>query len=370
MNIYWRRQGNLFSDLVPEKILIISLKLLGDLIVQTPVFAALRRAFPQAKIVVLCDARFTDALATNDDIDAVWGVPFAEAKRARGVVKLWRKIALFVTWAYRIRVSGFSRVVLMDCNDRACVWAFLSGAKVRAGLAEQKLTFLLNRTLAAREGSTDYIEFYLRIAELVGATDFSRQTKFPLPKNFTQPVTGKYIAIHPGASLATKRWSTENWVLLIERIARIQKTLRFVLLCGPGEKYLCEEIYAALRSEALKRRMILFTERPLVETATAMAAAEVVFALDSAARHLAAAVGTPTIALVAQWILPTWGLYSTDDLQFALAANVPRDAYDITSISAAEVARLYFKRRRLFVKHQTKRALANARLRAARPRRR
>jgi len=328
---------------VHEKVLIISLKLLGDLIVQTPVFASLRRAFPDSEIVVLCDARYTDALATNDDIDAVWGVRFAEAKRARGVAKLWKKFALFFSWAYRIRVFGFSRIVLMDCNDRACVWAFLSGAKIRAGLAEQKLAFLLNRKLSEKEGSADYIDFYLRIAALAGATDFSRQTKFPLPQHLQPPVSGKYIAIHPGASLTAKRWPPENWALLIERIARPSKGLRFVLLCGPGEKYLCEEIYTALRSEILKRRVLLFTEKPLVETAAAMATAQVVFALDSAARHLAAAVRTPTIALVAQWTLPTWGLYSKKNFQFTLAADVPRDVYDITSISVSAVADAYFR---------------------------
>jgi ADP-heptose:LPS heptosyltransferase len=331
---------------VAEKILISSLKLMGDLIVQTPAFFSIRQAFPSAKIVLLCDARYETVLSTNTDIDEIWGAPFADAKRLSGLKKALAKMSFFFRWALKIRRFGFTKILLMDCNDRACLWAFFSGAAVRAGLKQQQFSFLLNRKLADREGSGDYIDFYLKLAFLLGASAASRQTKFPLPANFFVgkliPGLGKkYLAIHPGASSAGKRWPAENWVKLIEQLCGANPKLQFVLLSGPGEAALCTEIRAAIRKSNTVRRVLLFCERPLTETAAVMRSARMVFCLDSASRHLAAALEVPSISLMTKWILPTWGLYTPAQRQYIVAADMPRESYDVSSITVKKVASLY-----------------------------
>lgn len=324
-----------------ERILVFSLKLLGDLIVQTPAFAALRRRFPNANIVVLCDKKYCEALATNPDINEVWGVPLADVKKKPALVKPFLRLALFLRWGWRIRRSRFSRVLLMDCNDRACVWARLSGAPLRAGLAQQKLSFLLNRLMTDTEGSADYIDFYLRLSYLVGANATDRRTYFPVPADLRAPIVADYVALHPGASLAEKRWPASRWAQLIAALATEHAQLSFLLIGGPGEASLCEEISAALPHSVPKERVVVMAARPLTETAAALKAANLVFCLDSAARHLAAAVGTPTISLVARWILPTWGLYDEAQGHYVLAADVPRDHYSVDSIQVAEVLSIY-----------------------------
>lgn len=329
-----------------EKILVTSQKLMGDLIVQTAALAALRSAFPTAHIVMLCEERITVALSTNPDVNEVWGIPFAAAKAARGLGGVWRKTVLLFASAWRIRRAQFTRVLVTDYSDKACLWAFFSGAKIRGGLKHQSMSFLLNRRLEAREGSGDYIRFYLSLAHLIGGVGTSRRTFFPLPAGTPAAQTlithlGKsYFVIHPGASMAEKRWPAPNWVELINAISKRAKAVKFVLVCGPGEKNICEEILAAA-SPLARRRISLFTERPLVETAAVFKAAQMVFCLDSASRHLAAALGVPSLSLMASWILPTWGLYSEKDFQFTIAANVPRDSYDISSISVSEVMALF-----------------------------
>lgn len=329
-----------------EKILVTSLKLMGDLIVQTAALASLRRAFPGAQIVMLCEERMTVALNTNPHLDEVWGIPLAAAKAERGLKRVWRKSALFFASAWRIRRAKFTRVLVTDYSDKACLWAFFSGAKIRGGLKHQGMSWLLNRRLHEREGSGDYIDFYLQLAHLIGGTGNSRRTVFPIPAN-TPPVQklipeigSLYFAIHPGASVAEKRWPKENWARLIAEILRQKKAAKFILVCGPGETALCEAIVASA-DKALRSRIILFAERPLVETARVLSQARLVFCLDSASRHLAAAIGVPSISLITKWILPTWGLYSESDAQYILAADVPRDSYDISSISVLEVMALF-----------------------------
>lgn len=321
---------------------------MGDLIVQTAAFAALRKRFPSAEIIVLCEERISVALSTNRDIDAVWGVPFAASKSLRGLKGLWRKAALFFSWARRIRAQRFSRVLVTDYNDKACLWAFFSGAAIRGGLKHQSMSFLLNHLLAEKEGSGDYIDFYLKLAGTIGATSMARRTSFYIPDDAPKlqrliPEIGKiYFVIHPGASTPEKRWSAMNWGRLISKILSLNSGYQMILVSGPGEKALCDDVYAAV-PKTFSKRVCVFAERPLIETAVVMQGARLVFCLDSASRHIAAALGTATISLVTRWILPTWGLYSENESHYILAADVPRDSYNIERISVNEVVDLFHR---------------------------
>jgi len=321
-----------------EKILITSQKLLGDLIVQTAAYAALRDAFPDARIVLLCDERFVDALKTNDHLDEIWGMPFAATKREPRLARLWGKARMLFGTAWRIRRAQFTRVLVTDVSNKACAWAIFSGAKIKAGIGGQLWSFLLTHTLREREGSGDFLDYYLKQASLIGATNLKRTTYFPLSKktaNFKKQ--SHLIAIHPGASLAEKRWPAANWAELIEILAKRKTAAQFVLLAGPGENFLCEEIFACLNTAKARSRVRLTGELPLVDSAEIMASASVLFCLDSASRHLAAALHVPTVALMTRWILPLWGLYSEKEDHRVVLSDAPRDSYSIAAVSVADV---------------------------------
>lgn len=210
------------------------------------------------------------------------------------------------------------------------------------------MSFLLNRRLDEKEGSGDYIDFYLKLAATIGANSMERRTHFPIPNDAPElklliPEIGKsYFVIHPGASTPEKRWSAANWGRLISKVLSGNARYQMVLVSGPGEKKLCDEIRASV-PKAFGKRVFVFAERPLMETAVVMHGARLVFCLDSASRHLAAALGTATISLVTRWILPTWGLYNEKDSHYILAADVPRDSYSIDTITVQEVDRVFHR---------------------------
>ncbi len=320
---------------------------MGDLIVQTAAYAALRRALPHAHIVVLCDGRYTAALSTNTDINEIWPIPLSDIKRTSGLKKIWIKTKLFFFWARKIRAFRFSRILITDYNDRACIWAFLSGARIRGGLKHQSLSWLLTEKLAEKEGARDFIDFYLNLAALIAPIERQRKTTFVIPT--TAPPLGHilpkiktpFIVIHPGASSERKRWPAANWAKLITAIAVLEKKLQFVLVSGPNESQLCDAIFNALDLKKVRDRTTIFAEHPLLETAIVMKHSKLVFCLDSASRHLAAAIGTPSISLMTQWILPTWGLYTEAQRQFVVASDALVDDYDISKISVSEVMKVY-----------------------------
>jgi ADP-heptose:LPS heptosyltransferase len=330
-----------------EKILITSQKLMGDLIVQTAAYAALRRALPTAYIVVLCDRRYTAALSTNTDISELWGVPFSETKQVSGLKNIWYRTKMFFFWARKIRAFRFTRVLVTDYSDKACIWAFFSGAKIRGGLKDQSLSWLLTEKLPEKEGVRDFIDFYLNLAALIAPIQRQRDTIFAIPKTAPQlskilpKVKNPYIVIHPGASAEKKRWPAENWARLITAVAAFEKKQQFVLVSGPNESHLCDAIFKSIAPEKIRERTIVLPERPLLETAVVMKHARLVLCLDSASRHLAAGLRSPTLTLMTKWILPTWGLYPQEQGHFVIASDAPRDDYDISVLSVAAVFAAY-----------------------------
>ncbi len=101
------------------------------------------------------------------------------------------------------------------------------------------------------------------------------------------------IGIHPGATGgAAKRWIPEHYAEVADRLASAHRG-RVVLLGGPGELNLTREIRSRIQAPVID----LAAKTSLVELMGALAALSVLVTNDSGPMHLAAALGTPTVAI-------------------------------------------------------------------------
>jgi ADP-heptose:LPS heptosyltransferase len=102
----------------------------------------------------------------------------------------------------------------------------------------------------------------------------------------------RLILLHPGSGSPKKVWPPFGWLCMINRLSA-EKNLRFALLQGPADA----EIVHHLRSQLETIAPITVDNWPLGKLAALMSQSSLYLGNDSGITHLAAACGTPTIAL-------------------------------------------------------------------------
>jgi ADP-heptose:LPS heptosyltransferase len=112
-----------------------------------------------------------------------------------------------------------------------------------------------------------------------------------LPEKLT--IRQPYIVISPGAHLPGKRWSVANYFELLSKLTAFNRGL--VVLCGSSqERALCAQIIELSGMDALN----LAGETSLPELVEVIRRANLLVANDTAAVHIAAAVGTPAVCIL------------------------------------------------------------------------
>src|SRR5262245_66392624 len=83
----------------PSRILIISLRRIGDLLLTTPVIRSVRRAWPEARIDVLVFDGTAGIVAGNPDVDRILTLPprSTAAESLRLIRRLWRSYDIAVS---------------------------------------------------------------------------------------------------------------------------------------------------------------------------------------------------------------------------------------------------------------------------------
>jgi ADP-heptose:LPS heptosyltransferase len=117
-----------------QKLLIISKKSLGDIILQTGVIQALKEAHPRMQITVACDARNASAIVKSTPT-----LPRCLPLTLKG-----EQAAGFLSVLKNIRSKKFDAVLTFGRDSQACLWGFLARIKMRVGVRNQPLKFLLH----------------------------------------------------------------------------------------------------------------------------------------------------------------------------------------------------------------------------------
>jgi ADP-heptose:LPS heptosyltransferase len=112
----------------------------------------------------------------------------------------------------------------------------------------------------------------------------------------------RFVLLHPGSGGKQKLWAVAGWLSVINKLSA-HRNIRFALLQGPAD----EGIIQHLRSQLESNSAILVENWQLGKLAALMSEADLYLGNDSGITHLAAACGTPTIALFGPTDPQVWG---------------------------------------------------------------
>ncbi len=278
-----------------HNILVVRTDRIGDVVLTTPVFKALRLAFPLAKISVLVAPLTVDLVSGNPYVDEV--LVDDRAGRHKGV---WGALHL----ARAIRQRHFDTAFILHTKRRYNVLCFLAGIPRRIGYKNNKMGILLTDPLKDDRalGHKHEAQYCLDVLAAVGIAGAGLDLFVPshkdaeewatawLQKNSTQP--GQVIAIHPGASDPTKIWPAQSFARLVNALMN-RYAFKIVLIGGAETRAIAAEILAATPAGVVD----LTGQLGIGQMASVLRRARLLISNDSGPVHVGAGVGIHVISL-------------------------------------------------------------------------
>jgi heptosyltransferase-2 len=291
-----------------DRILIVKLADIGDVLTATPALHALRQTFPAARLDLLTTPPVAAAVQPSL-IDRVLTAPRSLARRPGELPSLLRLLADLRRGCYDV-VLFLHHLTLGAGVAKYRLLAAATGARLLLGLDNGKGSWLTHSVRDEGFGAMHEVEYWLRVTALLGAkvsnsflhvnhTQADLLAVNPLLQGLgPQPL----VAIHPGSgcySLA-RRWEPAKWAAVADELARRYRVQ--VLLVGtPADG--AEAVQAAMVRPALN----LAGRTTLPQLAAVLTQCALFLGADSGVMHMAASIGVPIVALFGPSNHLAWG---------------------------------------------------------------
>lgn len=291
-----------------SKILIIKLRYIGDVLLSTPVAANLRHHFPASYIAMVVNRGTEEVLRYNPHLNAV--ISLDRSKIKGNLVNRMQSVLNYIS---RIRKEKFDLVVDLTDGDRGAILSFLSGAPLRVGYnAEGKIRGRLYTRIVHPLGSLIHnVEYQLEAVRAIGLPIHSKRLELRWGEEEDRSVQKwlmtkgladhPFVTAHPGARWWFKQWPLDRFAFLAESL-REQFGLETVFLVGEKEQEELKEIQRYMR-----RPFIVAEGLTLLQLTALIQRSRLFVGNDNGPMHIAAAVGTPVVALFGSSDPKVWG---------------------------------------------------------------
>jgi len=270
-----------------RRILVIKLRAIGDVLLSTVVLDNLRRGFPTAEIHFLTEPAASGLLKYHPAVDQV---QVFDRRRMSGVDLIGA-----------VRRQRYNLVVDLFGNPRTALVTRLSGAEHRVGYRFRGRTYAYNHGVEPRGDRVHNTEFNLDALVAIGLPIHTSVPRIILgPEDRSRageflatvvPTGGPLVAINAGGGWYTKRWGGERFASLADLLITRHEA-RILILWGPGERSEAEGIAGFMRN-----RGTLPPETSLLQLAGLLEQCALLVTNDSGPMHIAAAMGTPVLAI-------------------------------------------------------------------------
>ncbi|MCK5083465.1 MAG: lipopolysaccharide heptosyltransferase II [Candidatus Omnitrophica bacterium] len=277
-----------------KRILVVNVNWLGDVIFSSPIFKALKEAYPEAHISCLAVPRVKDVLESIPYVDEI--IVYDEKDRH------WHPLAkLGLIW--KLRCRHFDVAFLLHRSLTRALMVFFAGIPQRVGYdAKGRGRFLTHQT-EPLEGQVHRSNYYLNIFESYGVKINDRQCQLKvLPeteedvkkvlRSIGIPEDDLVIIVNPGGNWDLKRWSPSSYAHLVAGL--VERSNTTVIITGAKKDVsLAKEIIGS----GLEKVVDLTGKTNLKQLMALMKNADLVISGDSGPLHIADSLGTEVIGL-------------------------------------------------------------------------
>ena len=274
------------------RLLVVRLTSLGDVVHAIPAVAALRRAYPAARIDWLAGERCRELVELVPVIDRCLVAP------------RFRAAAAFPRLVRALRAARYDVAIDLQGLLKSAVLARCSGARRIIGFGRGQVRERAARLLYTETPQSDRTGHVIdKNLALVGALGVEqRPAEFPIADPHSDVVErareglggagGRGFALlNPGAAWTSKCWPPERFGELAHRLRR-EHGLQSLVVWGPGERERAGRVVAASDAAAA-----LAPPTRVADLVALARAAAVMVAGDTGPLHIAAALGTPVVGL-------------------------------------------------------------------------
>ena len=282
-------------------ILIVKLSAIGDVIHTLPSLAALRRLYPAAYITWVVEEAAADLLLGHPHLDEViisrrksWMKNF----RPGQILATLREVRSFIR---QLRSRRYDLVIDFHGLLKSSVVVFLSGGKRKLGYDSwQELSGLFLNEKIPEDMNKHAVDRYLDFPRYLGAEIHDAEFILPLTDDTNACAkqlleqhhlsANNYVAVNPIAYWDTKLWDNGKFANLADQI---KEGLKLDVIFTGSNRTDAADILSRMKKEGIN----LGGKTSLPILAEIYKSARAVITTDSGPMHLAAAMGTPVIAL-------------------------------------------------------------------------
>ncbi|MBF0522646.1 MAG: lipopolysaccharide heptosyltransferase II [Candidatus Omnitrophica bacterium] len=281
-----------------NNILVVRTDRMGDVVLTTPAIEALKVAYPHARITLMVSPSTKDLVSEN---------PFLDELIIDDRKKKYKGLKGFIKLIHFLRQKKFDLAIIYHTKRRFNLACFLAGIPNRVGYKNDKLGILLTNPIkdTRHEGKKHESQYCLDVLEILGITtregklhvSTTKESDLWMEEYLRQnQIADKdfLIGVHPGASDPSRHWPAHRFNELIDIL--IEKyQCKVIILGGPDVVSVSSTIKSSLRNSAFVYDVTGKTS--LHQFGSVLKRCNLFISNDSGPVHVAAAVGTPVVAI-------------------------------------------------------------------------
>jgi len=300
-----------------SNVLVVKLDRIGDMVMTTPIFRALKKGWPNAQISVLVNPVNKSAINNNPFIDSIY--VYDKEKKHKS---LNSKIHFFRS----IREKEFDLVIdpYLDYELKTSFITRFVGSKFRLGFEFAGREIFYNIRYPARAfpvltEKKHIVDYYFDLISSLGIKADRKQPEIFLTsgekENASQRLKSKglkpedkVIGIHPGAHYESQRWPVKRFAAVSDYL-KTRYNVNVILCTGPEENHLLSEFI-----NYTDESPIVFENMDQRQFMSVLSYCKLFLCNNSGPLHIATALNIPTVSTMGPTIPFLWWPYGKDHI--------------------------------------------------------